>query len=43
MSVSRTNLVSISDWFIPAPTARIRPSSRSLASIGYAPSSAACQ
>ena len=43
MSVSRTKRVSISDWFMPAPTARITPCSRSRARAGYAPSSAACQ
>ena len=43
MSVSRTKRASISDWFMPAPTARITPCSRSLARAGYAPSSAACQ
>ena len=36
MSASRTNRVSIADWFIPAPIAPITPWSRSSTSAGNA-------
>jgi hypothetical protein len=40
MSVSVTNLVRISTWFMPTPVARTTPSARSFSSAGYASRSA---